>query len=120
MIYCILYSEIDPFGSHLIYAEAENELALDPQLAKRHIRMIEAIMPCEHLKEVESSARYPTTDPDLAWHYDETATEWIARKDKYYQEAFSTILATIVGERPAVVPENIGVFVVEEGAVTAA
>lgn len=29
-----------------------------------------------------------------------------------------TILATIVGERPADVPENIGVFVVEKGAVT--
>lgn len=31
-----------------------------------------------------------------------------------------TIMATIVGERPATVPENIGVFVVEEGKVTAA
>ena len=30
-----------------------------------------------------------------------------------------TILATIVGERPAKVPENIGVFVVEEGKVVA-
>jgi len=31
-----------------------------------------------------------------------------------------TILATIVGEKPAAVPENIGVFVVEQGAVKAA
>lgn len=34
------------------------------------------------------------------------------------QKEEKTILATIVGERPAVVPENIGVFVVENGRVT--
>lgn len=34
------------------------------------------------------------------------------------QKEEKTILATIVGERPATVPENIGVFVVSEGKVT--
>ena len=41
----------------------------------------------------------------------ELAGEYV---DKAKREE-STILATIVGEKPAQVPENIGVFVVENG-----